>query len=542
MKKSLIIILVLILILLITACANTSMSSVEEDITPEEEVSKSPQSGGTINLAVTSLPNLNPLMAEDYETKSILSLIYEGLVRIDEDGSIQPNLAVNWQITDEGRTYIFNLRKEVKWQNGETFSSSDVKATFDKIVQLKKQPRNNRPDFYEFDNIQSYEAIDEETFTITLYKPDTGFLYHMDRGILPASILEKPQEPNNNDKTIDLSEEYVGTGPYKVVGLERDSISLKRNNYYSDKSYIKEINIKAFPDNYAIIEAFKNQLIDLVSIESEDWDIFQDIKNVYLLQCPSRYFEFLSLNLNNPIFSDVKVRQAMLMAIDRDEILQDTTLGRGIVIDGPILPFSWVFNSQIQHITSNKEEAEKILEEAGWKDEDGDGILERTIGNTTYKFEFELLVNTANVRRYQTALHIQKDLEALGISVKLVNTSWQELENNVLNKRYDAAIMGWKLKPNPDLRFMFASNEIKNGYNFVSYSNEELDNILIQAQTNYEGKRELLYKAQEIISQDLPYLFLYSPNKLLAINNRLQGVKPDPVNLFNHINEWWIEQ
>ena len=116
----------------------------------------------------------------------------------------------------------------------------------------------------------------------------------------------------------------------------------------------------------------------------------------------------------------------------------------------------------------------------------------KNMGNKTYKFEFELLVNTANVRRYQTALHIQKDLEALGISVKLVNTSWQELENNVLNKRYDAAIMGWKLKPNPDLRFMFASDEIRNGYNFVSYSNGELDNILIQAQTNYEGKRELI--------------------------------------------------
>lgn len=542
MKKSLIIILVFIFLLLITACSNTSISPIEEDFTSEEEVSKSPQSGGTLNLAVTSLPNPDPLMAEDYETKSILSLIYEGLVRIDEEGSIQPNLAVNWQITDDGRTYIFKLRKDVKWQNGKTFSSSDVKATFDKIVQLKKQPRNSRPDFYEFDNIQSYEAIDEETFTITLYKPDTGFLYEMDRGILPASILEKPQQANNDDKNIDPSEEYVGTGPYKVVGLERDSISLKRNDYYSDKPYIEEINIKAFPDNYAIIEAFKNQSIDLVTIEPEDWDIFEDMKNVYLLQCPSRFFEFLSLNLNNPIFSDAKVRQAMLMAIDRDEILQDTTLGRGIVIDGPILPFSWVFNSQIQYMTYNKEKAEKILEEAGWKDEDGDGILEKNMGNKTYKFEFELLVNTANVRRYQTALHIQKDLEALGISVKLVNTSWQELENNVLNKRYDAAIMGWKLKPNPDLRFMFASDEIRNGYNFVSYSNGELDNILIQAQTNYEGKRELLYKAQEIISQDLPYLFLYSPNKLLAINNRLQGVKPDPVNLFNHINEWWIEQ
>ena len=214
MKKSLIIILVFIFLLLITACSNTSISPIEEDFTSEEEVSKSPQSGGTLNLAVTSLPNPDPLMAEDYETKSILSLIYEGLVRIDEEGSIQPNLAVNWQITDDGRTYIFKLRKDVKWQNGKTFSSSDVKATFDKIVQLKKQPRNSRPDFYEFDNIQSYEAIDEETFTITLYKPDTGFLYEMDRGILPASILEKPQQANNDDKNIDPSEEYV-CGPIK---------------------------------------------------------------------------------------------------------------------------------------------------------------------------------------------------------------------------------------------------------------------------------------------------------------------------------------
>ncbi|MDD4569903.1 MAG: ABC transporter substrate-binding protein, partial [Tepidanaerobacteraceae bacterium] len=513
--------LLLILCFLIAACSNTPLSPMEQEELLEEEMSGTPQSGGSITLATTAILNLDPLMAKDDETKSILSLIYEGLVKIDGQGKIQSGLAEDWQVTNDARTYTFNLRTDVKWHNGQAFTSADVKATFDKIVELKKQLRKeNRPDFNEFDNIQSYEALDEKTFTISLYKPDVGFLYEMNRGILPASIIEKSKTDKTDDE---LTLEYIGTGPYKVVGWKSNSITLHRNDYYSDKPYIDEINFRRFPDNNSIKEAFTNQTIDLAIIESEDWNIFQNMEDVYLLQCPSRYFEFISLNLNNPLLSDVKVRQAMLMGINRDRILQDTTLGRGIVIDGPILPFSWAFNSQVQHVAYNPKAALQMLQEAGWKDEDEDGILEKTIGNKNYKFEIELLVNTANGARYQAASHIEKDLKALGISVKLVNVTWDELKTNVMNKKFDAAIMGWKLTPNPDLRFMFASSEIKNGYNFVSYSDTELDVLLIRANASEEGRQELLFKTQEIINKDLPYLFLYSPNKLLALNKRLKG-------------------
>jgi peptide/nickel transport system substrate-binding protein len=211
-------------------------------------------------------------------------------------------------------------------------------------------------------------------------------------------------------------------------------------------------------------------------------------------------------------------------------------------LKGPVLPYSWAFNSQIQHITNNKKMAIERLEEAGWKDDDDDGILEKMIGNKKYKLEFELLVNTDNGARYQAATLIEKALKDLGISVKLVNVSWDELRAKVMSKKYDTAIMGWKLAPNPDLRFMFAGSEIKSGYNFVSYSNPELDEILIRAQTDDKGRKELLYKAQEIINQDIPYVFLYSPNKLLALSTKLKGLKPDPVNLFNNINEWWVDE
>jgi peptide/nickel transport system substrate-binding protein len=184
-----------------------------------------------------------------------------------------------------------------------------------------------------------------------------------------------------------------------------------------------------------------------------------------------------------------------------------------------------------------------MLKSAGWKDEDGDGILEKKVNGKKKKFEFELLVNTSNAARYQVASDIQKDLKEVGISVKMVNVPWEELKTRVMGKKFDAAIMGWKLSPNPDLRFMFLQDEIKNGYNFVSYSNPQLDEILIKAQSiNLEQEQKaLLYQAQEIISRDQPYIFLYSPNNLLAINARIKGFQPDPVNLFNNIDDWWVE-
>jgi peptide/nickel transport system substrate-binding protein len=541
MKKKLTVVLAIILVLFNTACSNTSLNPIEQKESVEQEISGPPKSGGKINLAATSTLNLDPLKANDDETKAVLSLIYEGLVKIDGQGMVQPALAESWEIDDAGRTYTIKLRTDVRWHNGETFSSADVKATFDKITELKKlRLKDYEPGFPEFNNIQSYEISDEYTFTISLFKPDADFLYEMNRGILSMSFIEASRASNATEQTIS---EFIGTGPFKVVSKTSDSVSLKRNDeYFGEKPYIEEINIKIYPDNTSVKEAFNNRDVDIITIESEDWNIFHEMEDVYLLQYPSRYFEFIAMNLVNPILSDIKVRQAILMGIDRNRILQDTTLGRGLVIDGPVLPYSWAFNSQIQHITNNKKMAIERLEEAGWKDDDDDGILEKMIGNKKYKLEFELLVNTDNGARYQAATLIEKALKDLGISVKLVNVSWDELRAKVMSKKYDTAIMGWKLAPNPDLRFMFAGSEIKSGYNFVSYSNPELDEILIRAQTDDKGRKELLYKAQEIINQDIPYVFLYSPNKLLALSTKLKGLKPDPVNLFNNINEWWVDE
>ena len=190
----------------------------------------------------------------------------------------------------------------MKWHNGESFTSADVKTTFDRIRELKKlRLKDYESGFPEFDNIQNYEALDEHTFTISLFKPDADFLYQMNREILSMSFIEASKTSKTTEQT---TPEFIGTGPFKVVSKTRDTVSLKRNDeYFGKKPYIEEINIKIYPDNTSVKEAFNNRDIDIINIESEDWNIFHEMEDVYLLQYPSRYFEFVAMNLNNPRLS-----------------------------------------------------------------------------------------------------------------------------------------------------------------------------------------------------------------------------------------------
>jgi len=547
-KAVVLLFILLLLISLLTSCADNTTIPKEDELASEEKVN-SPQEGGKVVIATTQAVNLDPLQAENEEEKAILSLIYDGLVKVDGEGKIQPALAQSIQISEDGRNYSFDLRREVTWHDGTVFTSKDVKATFDKIRKIKADKKTPAQWFQVFNNIESYDAPDDYSINISLYNADAGFLYHMDFGICPVSAVDLNDTKQNEKETeTDIQanfSSFIGTGPFKFEKHDSQTLILSKNDkYYRGKPYLDQIEIKFFPDLYSMKEAFKSQSVDLIRIEAQDWGIFQNMANVTLLQYPSRYFEFMALNLKNQLFSDPKVRQAILMSIDREKILQDTSMGRGIVIEGPVLPYTWAYNSQIPHVTHNSEKAVQILNEAGWKDENEDGILERKNGSKIQNFEFELLVNTSNISRYQAANQIKKDLGEIGISVKLVDITWDELKNRVLKKNFDAALMGWELSPNTDLRFMFLTDEIKNGYNFVSYSNPDLDSLLIKAHTqSMEADRKLLlYQIQEIIAKDLPYIFLYSPYNLMAVNSRIKDMKPNAVNPFSNIGEWWVEQ
>jgi peptide/nickel transport system substrate-binding protein len=531
--------IVLSIALLLSGCSKNPITPIEKDET-ESQPLNSPKVKNEIVIGVSSQITLDPIQAKTDEDRSIANLVYSGLVTIDGQGRIKPSLADTWDVSADGRVYTFHLKKGVKWHDGQKLSSEDVIATFDKIFQIKKEREKIKVNIFpEFDYISSYSAPDDSTVVISLNKPFAGIIHGMTVGIMPASTLKVPLSTDENkDKPV------PGTGPYKITNRTSNSVILEKNDGYLEKKpIIAKIFIKMFPETSSLKESFRQEIADLIFIEAQDWNFFKGIKDVSLIQYPSRYFEFIALNQKNPIFKDVSVRSALLAGIDRTKVLQNAVNGLGIVVDGPILPYSWAFNSGVQNDAYSKEKAMQILKEAGWSDTDGDGIVEKKINGRKQKLEFELLVNASNSSRYQAAADIEKNLKEIGVSVKLVNLSWEELKNKVLARQYDASLMGWKLSPVPDPGTMFSSSEIKNGYNFVSYSNKELDEILAKAaeERDEEAKKELMYKAQEIISRDVPYIFLYSPNNLLAVNRKIKGINPNPINIFDNISEWRLE-
>jgi peptide/nickel transport system substrate-binding protein len=532
--------IIVLIAILLTGCSKNTIAPIKKD-NPANQLNISPKVKNEIVIGVPCQLTLDPIKANTYENKSITDLVYNGLVTVDGQGRIKPSLAETWDVSADGKIYTFHLKKNVKWHDGETFSSKDVIATFDKIVQTKKESQKAKEDIIlpEFDYISSYDSIDDSTVVVLLKKPFAGLVNGMTVGIIPASTLNVSTTfDKNKDKPV------PGTGPYQITKITGDTVVLEKNeDYFGQKPSISKISFKMFPEASSVKEAFKQDMVDMIKIESEDWNYFIGLKYISLVQYPSRYFEFVALNQRNPIFKDGNVRNALFVGIDRTKVLQNAVQGLGIVVDSPILPYSWAFNPGIQSDAYSKDKAVQILKDAGWSDIDGDGIVEKKMGGKRQKLEFELLVNASNPARYKAAADIEKNLEEIGVSVKLVSLSWEELKTKVLAGQYDASLMGWKTSPEPELRTMFSSKEIKGGYNFVSYSNQELDEILVKAaeESDEETKKELMYKAQEIISYDVPYIFLYSPNNILALNKKIKGVNPSPVNIFDNISEWRLE-
>lgn len=533
--------ILIILAVFVTACSNVPVDIKDDLNLNNKETSNLPKSGGELTIAATSVDFLDPTKVQSEKEKILSNLIFDSFIKIDNKGSIQPGIAESWEISNDGKTYTFYLRKDVQWHNGNKLTSRDVKATILKATQQKQQDINENKvvKMPEYTNIKDIKTIDSYTLEVSLYKSDADFLYKLNIGILPEEVIEKLKATEYNNIL-----EPIGVGPYKVEEKSSDIVKLhKFENYFNEEPYIDIINIKIYPDVHSAKEAFDRKEIDVLHIEPNEWEIIENIDDTALHEFPSSYFEFVALNHRNDIFNDLNVKKAMQYAIDREKLLQEAVMGRGIVIDTPILPTSWAYNSKLVTHQYNPSKARQLLKDAGWVMEDSSGVLEKNIGGRKQKLQFDLLVNMSNPSRYRAAMYIQKSLKDVGIFVELVNISWEELLDKVYKKDYDAAIMGWKLSENPDLSLMFSSNEIRKGNNFISYSNPELDEILLQikTETSTSNRKKLLYKAQEIISSELPYLFLYSPNNLIAVSKNIKGFSHRGINFISNMYKWWID-
>ncbi len=484
---------------------------------------------------------LNPILASDSASAAINSLVYNGLVKYDKDLVLVGDLAERWEIKDGGKEIIFFLRKNVKWHDGKKFTSKDVKFTYEKLV----DPNIKTPYSSDFMLIKNCEIIDDYTVKFVYKTPFVPALESWGIGIIPEHIFNNPKYDFHKNPA---NRNPIGTGPYKFLRWVTDEkIELVANKeYFEGEPYIQKYVFRIIPDQSIQFLELRNESIDSMSLTPDQFFAYDEFfKNYNKFSYPSFSYTYLGFNLTREIFQDRNVRLAIASAINKQEIIKGVLLGKGKPATGPFPPQSWAYNEKVEDFKYDPQLARKLLTQSGWVDYDGDGILEKKLeNNKIVKFKFTLMTNQGNKSRQLISEIIQRQLRSVGIDVEIQIIEWSVFINNFITPRnFDAVILGWSLSRDPDQYSIWHSSQKKPGqYNFVSYENKEVDQLLElgRKEFNFERRKKIYQRIHKIIHDDIPYVFLYYPESMPVVHKRFKNVELAKSGIGWNFIKWYV--
>lgn len=483
--------------------------------------------------------NLIPYIASDSTSSGVTGLVYDGLLKLDKNLDIEPSLAESWEVSEDGLTITFHLRKGVKWHDGEPFTSQDCLFTY-KFVTDPDTPTPYAADLME---IEKAEAPDPYTFRVKYKRPFSRALYAWLGNIVPKHLLEGVAVRDSS-----LARHPIGTGPYKFVGWKAgSSIELKSNpDYFFGRPYLDRYIIKIIPDTATMFLELKAGNIDQMGLTPIQYSRqtqspeFKARFNKYRYQASS--YLYLGYNLRNALFKDKRVRLALSHAINREEIIDGVLMGFGRPAIGGFKPGTWAFNSKIKPIPFDQAKARQLLAEAGWQDTDEDGVLDKD----GIPFAFTIVTNQGNSQRLKTAIIIQERFKQIGVKVKIRAVEWSALLKEFIDKQnFEATIMGWTLPADPDPNAVWHSSKAEpGGLNFVGFKNKEVDRLILSARETFdrEKRRAAYFRFQEIIHEEQPYSFIYVPDALPVVTTRIHGIQPAPAGIGYNLIKWFVPE
>lgn len=507
--------------------------------TATEKVSDVPAYGDALVVGSIGEPTiLIPMLASDSASHHIAGLIFNGLVKYDTDLSVIGDLAESWDISKNGLVITFHLRKGVKWSDGIEFTADDVMFGYETIIN-DKTPTAYSEDFRQ---VKKAEVIDKYTFRVTYAKPFAPALTSWGNLVVLPKHLFKGKDITKNEFT----RAPIGLGPYKlkrwVEGQELVLNSYK--DYFEGRPYIDNYIFRIIPDLATMFLELKAGGIDMMGLtpvqfaKQTESDFFQS--NFQKFRYPQFAYTYMGFNLKHPFFKDKRVRQAIAYAIDKNEIVDVILFGLGTPATGPYVPNTWPYNPNVKKYDYNPDKARQILKESGWEDTDGDGILDKD----GKPFSFTILTNMGNSLRINTATIIQWRLKKIGIKVKIRTLEWSTLINEFIDKRrFEAVILGWSIGLDPDQYDIWFSGKTKEKeLNFVSYSNPEVDELLEKGRGTFdiEERKKAYFRIQEILADELPYIFLYVPEATQIIHSRFRGIMPSPIGITYNLPKWYV--
>lgn len=437
------------------------------------------------------------------------SNIMSHLIGRDDMNNYVNDLTDSWSISEDGMEYTFHLVKNVKWHDNQPFSSMDVKWTFEEIIN-KKGLLVDRLDL-----IDTIKCSDDNTVVFKLREPDASFLSIISAVLIMPKHIYEGTDWSDNPANI----HPIGTGPYKFVEYKRGtSITLEANNdYFRGRPKIDKLVYKIIPDENTAVQAFKNGEVDILDYSSAVTPSavpeLEMLKGVKVVKSISTSRQYIAFNLKKEPFSDLKVRQAISLAVDRDEIVKKAHKGYAQKAEGFYTPaVGWAYNDKDVLPGRDVYKAKKLLEEAGYLP-DKDGIRIKDLNIVT--FYFPAFADIARV--------VQENLKEIGIESKITMLEYSTWEQQVKKGDFDLVIIGGDQGCDPEsLSVRIGSRGF---INVMGYSNDKIDNLLEKGRKTFrQDERANIYKEiQRVMSEELPIVPLSEWMYIVVMRDYISG-------------------
>lgn len=502
-----------------------------------------PRRGGTVVIGAGSdLDHANPLVSVDAWTNEILRYaLFSPLIRYGPDLEYEPYLAESWEMVGDTGV-VFHLRDDVRWHDGTPTTAHDVLFTFERAT----DPATGFPNADYFARWTGGEVLD--SFTIRF-----GFEPHSDplagwpfTPVVPRHLLEQ-YEPERF-RQIPFNREPVGNGPFRFVSQRAgDRWVFEANPDHPEglggPPLLDRLVWRVIPDNAAQITELRVGEVDL-ALQPSPAQVrsLAEREGIRSVVKPSRQFSFIVWNQLRPPLDDPRVRRALAMAIDRGQILDGLREGYGEPAVTPIMPFHWAFNEDVRPLPVAPDSALALLDAAGIRDRDGDGVLDLEDGTP---FEVSISLSAGSDFNRNVAEAVRDDLAGLGVRASTRATEATTLFADITSseRRFDAALLGWSGDFRLDLRDLFHSDTRGGPYQFASYGNPEVDSLMDRAVLEPDSARAapLWRRIQEILRAEQPWTVLYYQIDAFLARDRVQDMDMDIRGALVNLSDWWLE-
>lgn len=525
-----------------------------------------PKDGGKYTEALIGTPQtINPLFLQNNDVdRDIVSLVYSGLSRYDDQRHVVGDLAEKFEIGKDEKTYTFFLRRDAKWHDGKPLTTDDILFTFSRI----QDPAAKSSLYYSFRDVR-IEKIDDATIRFILPKPFAPFLDLTTVQILPEHLWNEIAPENLERAALNLKP--VGSGQWKFKSFQKDrdgtirSYTLVRNDeYFGLKPHLNKLVFKFYPDGDSAIQALKNRNVEGVSfLPRELRDRLKQDRDLryYIFNLP-QYTAIFFNQLNNPELSSKAVRQALAYAINKDRIVKEVLSGEGVSIHAPIIKGFLGYNEHVKQYPYDLQKSSNLLQVAGWK-KNTEGFWVKSLKKTSQKKDnakegdvaqekiLEINLITINDREHRGAAEIIKEgWGELGISVDIQFVDPSRIKEDIIDSReYQALLYGEMIGSDPDLYpFWHSSQARAPGLNLAIFSSKEADTFLEEGrQITDEKKRAEHYKRfQDILAEEVPAIFLYDPSYNYVVHKKVKGIQDGkeivhPSDRFIDIAAWHVK-